>query len=139
MLARIGVTLKVNAIPKAVYFPKLEKHETSMYMLGWGGSITDAQIVMDPILHSNDPASQKGAYNYGRFSDPALDKLIDAAAVEMDVAKRKQLIIDAIALQTREYRHIVLHRQKLSWIAKKNVTPVLLPSNLVRAEWIKVD
>ncbi|MEO8938485.1 MAG: ABC transporter substrate-binding protein [Burkholderiaceae bacterium] len=139
MLARIGVTLRVNAIPKAIYFPKLEKHETSMYMLGWGGSITDAQIIMDPILHTLDLVSQKGAYNYGRFSDPELDRLIDAAAIEMDPAKRRQLIIDAIARQTSEYRHIVLHRQKIAWIAKKNVTPILLPSNIVRMEWFRVD
>ena len=139
MLARIGVTLKVNAIPKALYFPKIEKNETSLYLLGWGGSITDAQIIMDPILHSKDAVTQKGAYNYGRFSDPELDRLIDASAIEMDVAKRKKLITDAIALQTREYRHIVLHRQKISWIAKKNVTPVLLPSNIVRVEWINIQ
>jgi len=139
MLARIGVTLHVDAIPKTIYFPKLEKNDTSFYMLGWGGSITDAQIVMDPILHTKDPATQKGFYNYGRFSDPALDKIIDAAAVEMDQAKRRQMIIDAIALQTRDYRHIVLHRQKISWIAKKGITPVLLPSNIVRVEWMTID
>lgn len=139
MLARINVKAKLNAIPKTIYFPKLEKNDTSMYMLGWGGSITDAQVIMDPILHSKDAVSQKGFYNYGRFSDPELDKLIDAAATEMDVPKRKQLIIDAIALQTKEYRHIVLHRQKLSWVAKKTVVPVLLPNNIVRAEWIRID
>ena len=139
MLARIGVTLKVTTTPKTTYFPKIEKNETSMYMLGWGGGITDAQIVMDPILHTKDTATQKGYYNYGRFSDPVLDQLIDAAGIEMDVAKRRKLIIDAIALQTREYRHIVLHRQKLSWVAKKNVVPVLLPNNIVRVEWIAVD
>ncbi len=139
MLARIGVTLKVNAIPKTIYFPKLEKNDTSMYMLGWGGSITDAQIIMDPILHTKDPVSQKGFYNYGRFSDPALDRLIDAAAVEMDVAKRRQMIIDALALQTKEFRHIVLHRQKLNWVARKGVVPVLLPNNIVRVEWIHAE
>ena len=138
MLAKIGVTVKVDAMPKTIYFPKIEKHETSMYLLGWGGGITDAQIVMDPILHSNDPATQKGAYNYGRYSDPALDRLIDAASIEMNEAKRKQLIIDAIALATREHRYIVLHRQKLSWIAKKNVIPVLLPSNTLRVEWVEI-
>ncbi len=139
MLARIGVTLKVNAIPKALYFPKIEKNETSFYLLGWGGSITDAQIVMDPILHTKDTATQKGAYNYGRFSDPALDRLIDAAAVEMNAAKRKQLIIDALALENREYRYIVLHRQRLSWIAKSGVVPVILPSNVLRVEWITMQ
>ena len=139
MLAKIGVTLKVNAIPKTLYFPKLEKNDTSMYMLGWGGSITDAQIIMDPILHTKDPATQKGFYNYGRFSDPELDKLIDAASVEMNPANRKRLIVDALALQTREFRHIVLHRQVLTWVAKKNVVPVLTPNNIVRVEWIRVE
>ena len=57
----------------------------------------------------------------------------------MNPSKRRQLVTDAIALQTREYRHIVLHRQKLSWISKKNVTAVLLPSNLVRLEWIRME
>jgi peptide/nickel transport system substrate-binding protein len=139
MLAKIGVTLKVNAIPKTIYFPKLEKNDTNMYLLGWGGSVTDAQIVMDPILHTKDPVTQKGYYNYGRYSDPALDKLIDAASVEMNEAKRRQEIIDAIALMTREHRYIVLHRQKLSWVARKNVTPVLLPNNILRVEWIRMN
>ncbi len=139
MLARIGVTLKVNAMPKTLYFPKLSRFETSMYMLGWGGSITDAQIVMDPILHTNDPATQKGAYNYGRYTDPALDRLIDAASIDMDPARRRQEIADALALQAREYRYVVLHRQKLNWIATKNVTAVLLPSNNLRVEWISMQ
>ncbi len=139
MLARIGVTLKVDAMPKTVYFPKLEKHEISMYLLGWGGAITDAQIVLDPIVHSPDPATQKGSYNYGRFSDPSLDRLIDAASIEMDASKRKQLIVDALDRETRDHRYLVLHRQKLSWLAKKNVVPVLMPSNVVRVEWINVE
>ena len=139
MLAKIGVTLKVNAIPKTLYFPKLEKNDTSMYMLGWGGSITDAQIIMDPILHTRDPATQKGFYNYGRFSDPELDRLIDAASVEMNPVNRKRLIVDALALQTKEFRHIVLHRQVLTWVAKNNVVPVLTPDNNVRVQWIRVE
>jgi peptide/nickel transport system substrate-binding protein len=139
MLARIGVTVKVNAIPKTIYFPKIEKHETSMYLLGWGGSVTDAQIVLDPIVHTNDPATQKGTYNYGRYSDPALDRVIDAAAVEMDENKRKTLITEALATEMREHYYIVLHRQKLSWIARKGVVPVLAPNNLVRVDWIRMD
>jgi peptide/nickel transport system substrate-binding protein len=136
MLARIGVAAKVNAISKTLYFPKLEKKETSFYMLGWGGAITDAQIVLDPIVHTADVPSQKGMYNYGRFSDPALDKLIDAAGVEMDVAKRKDLITQALALEMREFRYIVLHRQKLAWVARKGIVPVLLSSNVLRVEWV---
>ncbi len=139
MLARIGVTLKVDAVPKTIYFPKIEKNDVSMYLLGWGGSITDAQIVPDPIMHTKDAATQQGFYNYGRFSDPDLDRLIDAAAVDMNAPRRRQEIIDALARPTRDFRHIVLHRQKLTWVSKKNVVPVPAANNIVRVEWITVN
>ncbi len=139
MLARVGVTLKVNAMPKALYFPKLSRLDTSVYLHGWGGSITDAQDVMDALLHSTDAASAKGSINYGRYVDPRLDALIDAAGVEMDPVRRKRLQAEAIALATLEHRYVILHRQKLAWVARKNVVPVLLPSNLVRVEWMRID
>ena len=44
MWAQIGVTINVNAMPRANYFPKLEKTDTSLYMLGWGGGATDAHL-----------------------------------------------------------------------------------------------
>ncbi|HEY2979502.1 MAG TPA: ABC transporter substrate-binding protein, partial [Burkholderiaceae bacterium] len=49
MWARLKVTVRVNAMPKVNYFPKLEKLDTSMYMLGWGGSITDAETTFTPV------------------------------------------------------------------------------------------
>src|SRR4029450_5857877 len=50
MWSQIGVKVKVNALPRALYFPKMEKLDTSMYMLGWGGSITDAETTLTPIV-----------------------------------------------------------------------------------------
>ena len=32
------------------YFPKLEKTDTSLYMLGWGGASTDAIFTLQPVL-----------------------------------------------------------------------------------------
>ena len=40
----------VNAMPRANYFPKLEKTDTSLYMLGWGGGTTDAIFILQPVL-----------------------------------------------------------------------------------------
>ncbi len=139
MLARVGIRARVNTMPKALYFPKLSRTDTSFYLHGWGGSITDAQDVLDAILHSTDAATAKGSINYGRYVDVPLDRAIDAAAVEMDPVRRKRLLIEAVALQAGEHRFIVLHRQKLTWITRKNVVPVLLPSNIVRVEWIRID
>jgi len=139
MLARVGIRVRVDAMPKAIYFPKLSRTETAFYLHGWGGSITDAQDVLDAILHSTDDATAKGSINYGRYVDPPLDRLIDAAGVEMDPVRRKRLLVDAMAMQAEAHHYIVLHRQKLTWVARRNVVPVLLPSNIVRVEWIRMD
>ncbi len=50
MWAQVGVKVAVNAMPRANYFPKLEKLDTSLYMLGWGGGATDAIFTLQPVL-----------------------------------------------------------------------------------------
>ncbi len=139
MLARVAIRVQVDALPKALYFPKLSRLDTSFYLHGWGGSITNAQDVLDAILHSTDDATAKGSINYGRHVDAPLDRLIDAAGIEMDPGKRRRLVIDALTLEAHELHFIPLHRQKLAWVARKEVVPVLLPSNLVRVEWMRID
>jgi peptide/nickel transport system substrate-binding protein len=38
MWAQLKVKVKVNGMPRSTYFQKMEKWDTSMYMLGWGGA-----------------------------------------------------------------------------------------------------
>ncbi len=64
MLAKIGIRVSVTAQPRATYFPKLEKFDTSFYMLGWGGAITDAQTTLSPVLRSLDTKTGNGSFNY---------------------------------------------------------------------------
>ncbi len=47
-----GARCRVNAMPRATYFPKLEKLDTSMYMFGWGGAITDAETTLTPVMRN---------------------------------------------------------------------------------------
>ena len=139
MLARIGVSVKVDLRPKSLYFPKIQKQDTSFFLLGWGGNLTDAQFVFDPLLHSFDPKTQKGGDNNGRFADPELDRLIDAAAVEMNVDRRNALIRDALQRTYRQFYVLPIHRQMLTWVSRSNVRPVIMAGNTVRVDWIQID
>ncbi|MGL4573179.1 MAG: ABC transporter substrate-binding protein [Burkholderiaceae bacterium] len=139
MLGRIGVKVKLNAQSKTTYFSKLEKLDTSFYMLGWGGAITDAQTTLEPIMHTYDQKTQRGYYNYGRYSDPKLDELINAAASEVNVEKRRDQIKQALTLHNQEVRHIVLHRQMIPWAVRSNVVPVHSADNYMRAHWVTVN
>src|SRR4029079_518003 len=54
MLAKVGIKVKVNAMPRAQYFPKMQRLDMSMCMLGWGGATTDAIFTLQPVLHSRN-------------------------------------------------------------------------------------
>ncbi len=83
MWSQVGVKTKVNTMPRAVYFPKLEKTDTSMYMLGWGGGTTDAIFMLQPVLSTHNGKGD-GDYNYGRYTNPKLDELTAKIKVNMN-------------------------------------------------------
>jgi len=121
MWAQIGVNVRVNAMPRANFFPKLEKLDTSMYMLGWGGASTDAIFILQPVLSSYN-AKGDGDYNYGRYNNPKLDELTAKIKVDMIPEQRLKEIREALAAHSAEINHIPLHRQVIPWAARSNVT-----------------
>jgi peptide/nickel transport system substrate-binding protein len=139
MMAKVGIQTKVTAMPRATYFPKLEKFDTSMYMLGWGGAITDAQTTLSPVLHSYDSKTGNGFFNYGRYVNPKLDALIDAAGVETNGDKRREIIRQAIAEHNAQVHHVPLHRQMIPWAMRSNVNVVHRADNAPAMESVTVD
>jgi peptide/nickel transport system substrate-binding protein len=137
MWAKLGVKIKVVAMPRATYFPKLEKHDTSMYMLGWGGAVTDAETTMTPVLRSPGEKGV-GLYNYGRASNPKFDELAAASSVEADPARRKDLVIAALREYTAQAHLLPLHRQVIPWAARTNVEAVHRPDNWLEVAWVTV-
>jgi peptide/nickel transport system substrate-binding protein len=138
MLSKVDLKVKLTALPRAQYFPKAEKYDTSMYMLGWGGAITDAQTTLDPVLAGLNDKTQKGRYNYGRYNNDKLDALIDQAAVETDPAKRRDLLKAALTEHRDNMHNIPLHRQFIPWASRANVDFKHWADNYVRAWGITV-
>jgi peptide/nickel transport system substrate-binding protein len=121
MWAQIGVNIRVNAMPRANYFPKLEKTDTSMYMLGWGGGSTDSVFILQPVL-STYSGKGDGDYNYGRYSNAKLDELTAKVKVDMNPDQRLKEIREASAAHNAEINHLPLHRQVIPWASRSNVT-----------------
>ena len=137
MWSQIGVATRVNAMPRATYFPKLEKTDTSLYMLGWGGAATDAMFTLQPVL-STYTGKGDGDYNYGRYSNPKLDALTQKAKTEMNAEARLVYVQEALLAHNAEINHIPLHRQVIPWAARGNVTAVHLANNFVNPYWVTV-
>ena len=138
MLAKINIRVSVNPMLLTQYFAKLGKFESQFYMLSWGGAETDAQPTLDPLMHSNSANEARGAYNYGRFANAELDRLIVAAATEQNKPKRDALLSAALALHANQIHHLVLHRQMLSWAMRKNVSVSPAANNHFRAWFAQV-
>jgi len=137
MWAQIKVKVKVNAMPKTTYFPKQEKLDTSLYMLGWGGSTLDPEVTFTPI-YRNRAAGGIGEYNRGNFKDEELDALAAASSREVDPAKRKELIKKVFLRHNEQVHHIPLHRQFIPWAARSNIEVVHRADNWLEIQWVKV-
>ncbi|MCY4753231.1 ABC transporter substrate-binding protein [Pelomonas aquatica] len=137
MWAQLKVKVKVNAMPRALYFPKLEKLDTSLYMYGWGGSVTDAETALTP-LYRNRGEKGVGDYNYGDFRNDRADALAAQSSVEPDPKKRETQIRGALAALREQVNVIPLHRQVIPWAAQANVTPVHRPDNWLELAWVQI-
>jgi peptide/nickel transport system substrate-binding protein len=138
MWSKIGVNVKVGAIPKAQFFPKVQKLDTSMYILGWGGSTTDAIFTLGPVIHSRD-GKGKGEYNWGNYKIAELDDLIDKLEGETDMKKRQDMIIRAMKIHHDQVLHIPLHLQVIPWASRSNVSVLHRPDNWLEAAWVKIN
>ncbi|MEN9773428.1 MAG: hypothetical protein RL322_498 [Pseudomonadota bacterium] len=95
MLAAIGIDVRANAQPAAVFFPARTRGEFSMSMSGWGTLTGEAHYTLSSLMHSNDKEKRFGAFNVIGYKNAEMDKLIQDAAVEMDIEKRRSLLARA--------------------------------------------
>ena len=75
--------VKVNAMPRTLFFPKMEKFDTSLYLAGWGGGSTDAEVMLTPVLR-NRGEQGVGVSNYGGSINNEADALAAASTIETD-------------------------------------------------------
>jgi peptide/nickel transport system substrate-binding protein len=138
MWARVGLKVKVDAMPKAQYFARTPLQEFSACLQGWGDNNRDAIFTLKPVLHSKNDKGY-GDTNYGNYKNVEVDQLIDQAEVEMDLAKRQKLINSAIELIQREVLVLPLHRQVIPWVTRANVSLVHRPDNKFAPIWMKIN
>ena len=138
MWAKIGVKTKLNAMPRATFFPKVANGDTSIYLFGWGVPTFDAYYTLESLIRSKGKGAA-GAFNYGGYSNPKVDALIDTIKTETDDAKRTAMIQEALSIHAKEFGTIPLHDQIIPWAMKKNVKVIHRPDNRPVIEWVRID
>jgi peptide/nickel transport system substrate-binding protein len=138
MWAKIGMKVKLNAMPKATYFAKINKRDTSMYMLGWAVATFDAQDAFISLVHTPGDGGD-GSYNDGAYSNPKMDALIEKMKVEANPEIRLGYIHDALMLHTEDVAHMMLHQQLIPWAMRKNVNVTHSADNRLRMWWVSIQ
>jgi len=134
MLAKIDIRAKLNAMPVTLYLPKLQKGDTSMYLLGWGVPTFDALYTLQSILRTHTTGSD-GNWNFSGYSNPKVDAIIEKLKTETNFRKRAELTREALLLDQADVGHIPLHHQVIPWAMRSNITVVHRADNRMHAKW----
>ena len=119
MLARVGIQTRVETMPASVYFAKARAGEFAFALLGWGSFSGD--LALRALLATPNADKGYGAWNWGRYSNPKVDALLEHGFATPDEAKREALARAAASLALKDVPVILLHHQLASWAMKKSI------------------
>jgi peptide/nickel transport system substrate-binding protein len=120
MFSRIGVTTRVEAMPVAAYLGRARNREFGIALLGWGSRAGD--LALRSLAATANPEKGYGAWNWGGYSNPRLDRLVEQSLGTVDPAKREPLAREAAALAAADVAFIPLHYQVATWAMKSNLS-----------------
>jgi peptide/nickel transport system substrate-binding protein len=111
MLTRIGIVTTPEVMPHAVWVPRANKHEFSLFTTFWTFDTPEPSIVLVSQFATPDAAKGRGSFNRGGFSDPNFDTVLEQALTTMDRGAREKLLIQATGIEVRAHATIPLHHQ----------------------------
>jgi peptide/nickel transport system substrate-binding protein len=79
MLAQVGMTATLDAMPVSNYWPELREDNFDMYLLGWSPGTFDAEHPIRFLVHT--PGERLGTWNFGGYSNARIDELSAGDAV----------------------------------------------------------
>ncbi len=138
MWAKIGVRAQLNAMPVQTYFPKVQRRESSMFLLGTSPPTLDAYYSIQVSLLSPGGRPGDGAWNLGGYKNQAIDDLAPRIRGELDEAKRIKLMQQAMTMARDDIATIPLFYNQIAWAARSNIEVSLRADNQMEAKWVVV-
>jgi peptide/nickel transport system substrate-binding protein len=138
MWSRIGVRTSVKAQPLAPFFAQIQRDDTSVYLLGWGVPTLDALYSFQSLLATRNGAQGDGIWNYGRYSNPRMDALIERMKTQSGEA-RAQAIAEALRIYREDVPHIPLHHQMIPWAMRASIEIPHMANNQPYFRWARVN
>ncbi|UYV38020.1 ABC transporter substrate-binding protein [Rhodobacteraceae bacterium D3-12] len=138
MLAQSGFEPRLVTEPRQMHFQKVDTAKVDVYMLGWATlPMLDGFSVLSAMLATKD--GNYGTFTPPGYSNPKVDELTRAVAIEVDEPKRLAMMQEALMLAKADVPWLPLHQQPLSWAARDTVKVPQAPDDLVRLWYANVN
>lgn len=124
MLAKIGVTLELNIMPKSNFwgYIRVPTENSSFIMSGWDVPAGDAGSMYGALFYTRDKREGYGQVNRGSYSNADVDALIDQADSTPSIEKRDAYLQDATKILMADIPMIPLHYEQDIYGVRDGVT-----------------
>jgi len=137
MLARVGITANVNAMPVRGYWDELRADNFDMYLLGWSPGTFDAEHPIRFLAHT--PNERLGTWNFGGYSSARIDELLSPIQQEIDEVARQTMLDEVAGILQEDVAYVPLYTEPLVWAMKDSVDVVQRPDNFFMLRWVTVN
>ena len=139
MLAQIGVTAELDAMPVRNYWPELREDNYDMYLLGWSPGTFDAEHPIRFLASTPNAEKKLGSWNFGAYSNARVDELLPMIQSEIDDGKRQAMLDEAATILNDEQAYVPMYVQPLVWGTRDNVALTQRPDNFFILRWTTVN
>lgn len=130
-LKGIEVDVKVEMLEYGAYVATHEKGEGHMFNSIWGNATGDGDYNQYSLFHTNSIGAPG---NFFHYSNPEVDKLLEAGRKEMDPEKRKEIyeksqmieMEDAVYIPIRSHEHLAAFNRNVSGLWVNPVSYLML-------------
>jgi len=121
MWTRIGVKTTVDSAAPPVFFKNRDSYAYSAYLAGWGTATGEMSNTLNSLLVTPNKEKGVGTTNRSRYSNKAMDKLVDESADVMDPGKRGEMLAKASEIAMADFAMLPIHFEHSVWAMKKGL------------------
>ena len=137
MLGQIGITVNLNAQPKAQHFPLITNGQTDFYMLGWGVPTYDSEYIFNFLVHGR--GSDIGTWNGTGYDNADVNGLIASLASNTDLEARNKDIAAIWRSVQDDQLYIPIHHQVLNWAMADKVGIDVDPEDQPKVKYFTIN
>jgi peptide/nickel transport system substrate-binding protein len=118
-LRRVGIDVDVRSYEFATFYQDVVNGRFQLFSLQWtGGALVDPDILRRVFHSTQTPPS---GFNRGRYSNPEVDRLLDAASAATSDAERRRLYSEVQRIVSRDAPYIPVWNKTNVVVAQRSL------------------